>query len=107
MGRARKRGRPVRVGLGTDVGGGTTLSFLRTLGETYKVAQLRGWPMPAAHAFWLATQGGARALDLDDRIGNLVPGADADLVVLDCARRRSSRSAWSACATSTRRCSCR
>ena len=41
--------------------------------------------MPAAHAFWLATQGGARALDLDDRIGNLVPGADADLVVLDCA----------------------
>jgi guanine deaminase len=69
--------------MATDVGGGTTLSFLRTLGEAYKVAQLGGWSMPPAHAFWLATQGGARALDLDDRIGNLVPGAEADLVVLD------------------------
>ena len=81
--RAKRRGRPVEVGLATDVGGGTTLSFLRTMGEAYKVAQLRGWPMPPAHAFWLATQGGARALDLADRIGNLVPGAEADLVVLD------------------------
>ena len=81
--RAKKPGRPVHVGMATDVGGGTTLSFLRTLGEAYKVAQLGGWSMPPAHAFWLATQGGARALDLDDRIGNLVPGAEADLVVLD------------------------
>jgi guanine deaminase len=81
--RAKKRGRPVEVGMATDVGGGTTLSFLRTLGEAYKVAQLGGWSMPPAHAFWLATQGGARALDLADRIGNLVPGAEADLVVLD------------------------
>ena len=81
--RAKRRGRPVEVGLATDVGGGTTLSILRTMGEAYKVAQLGGWPMPAAHAFWLATQGGARALDLADRIGNLVPGAEADLVVLD------------------------
>ena len=71
--------------MATDVGGGTTLSFLRTLGEAYKVAQLRGWSMPPAHAFWLATQGGARALDLAERIGNLVPGAEADLVVLDLA----------------------
>ena len=83
--RAKKRGRPVEVGMATDVGGGTTLSFLRTLGEAYKVAQLRGWSMPPAHAFWLATQGGARALDLADRIGNLVPGAEADLVVMDLA----------------------
>ena len=83
--RAKRPGRPVAVALGTDVGGGTTLSILRTLGEAYKVAQLAGWSMPPAHAFWLATQGGARALDLDVHIGNLVPGAEADLVVLDCA----------------------
>ncbi|MEO8487058.1 MAG: guanine deaminase [Betaproteobacteria bacterium] len=83
--KAKREGRPVRVGLATDVGGGTTLSFLRTLGEAYKVAQLGGWSMPPAHAFWLATQGGASALDLGDRIGNLVPGAEADLVVLDLA----------------------
>jgi guanine deaminase len=83
--RAKRRGRPVAVGLATDVGGGTTLSILRTLGEAYKVAQLAGWSMLPAHAFWLATQGGARALDLDAHVGNLVPGAEADLVVLDCA----------------------
>ena len=41
--------------------------------------------MPPAHAFWLATQGGARALHCDAHIGNLVPGAEADLVVMDCA----------------------
>ena len=81
--RAKRRGRAVEVGLATDVGGGTTLSFLRTMGEAYKIAQLRGWSMPAAHAYWLATQGGARALDLADRIGNLVAGAEADLIVLD------------------------
>jgi len=81
--RAKKRGRPVHVAMATDVGGGTTLSILRTLGEAHKVAQLTGWSMPSAHGFWLATQGGARALDLADRIGNLAPGAEADLVVLD------------------------
>ena len=83
--RAKRRDRPVAVGLGTDVGGGTTLSILRTLGEAYKVAQLAGWSMPPAHAFWLATQGGARALDCDLHVGNLVPDAEADLVVMDCA----------------------
>lgn len=83
--RATKPGRRVEVGLATDVGGGTTLSFLRTMGEAYKVAHLAGTSMPAAHAFWLATQGGARALDLDGKVGNLAPGFDADLVVLDLA----------------------
>jgi len=83
--RATKPGRRVEVGLATDVGGGTTLSFLRTMGEAYKVAHLAGTSMPAAHAFWLATQGGARALDLDGKVGNLAPGYEADLVVLDLA----------------------
>jgi len=83
--RAKKPGRPVDVALATDVGGGTTLSFLRTMGAAYEIAQLGGWPMPAAHAFWLATQGGARALGLASRIGNLAAGHEADLVVLDLA----------------------
>lgn len=72
-----------RVGLGTDVGGGTGYSMLRTLGEAYKVQQLLGTSMHPAYALYLATLGGARALYLDDRIGRLVPGADADLAVLD------------------------
>ena len=77
--------RPVRVGLGTDVGAGTTLSLVRTLGEAYKVAALRGDRLDALKAFHLATLGGAQALHLDDRIGRIAPGYDADLCVLDLA----------------------
>jgi len=72
-----------RVGVGTDVGGGTGYSMLRTLGEAYKVQQLQGTSLHPACSLYLATLGGARSLYLDDRIGSLLPGRDADLAVLD------------------------
>jgi guanine deaminase len=75
--------RPVRVSLATDVGGGTSYSMLRTAAEAYKVLQLRRQNLPALDAFYLMTLGNARALSLEDRIGMLSPGHDADLVVLD------------------------
>ena len=75
--------RPVRVGLGTDVGGGTSLSQLQSLNEAYKVAALTGHKLNAAQGLYLATLGGARALHLDDRLGRLAPGYEADIVVLD------------------------
>lgn len=37
---------------------------------------------------WAATRGGARALRLEDRLGHLEPGAQADLVVWDCRDER-------------------
>jgi guanine deaminase len=73
----------VRVGLGTDVGAGTSFSMLQTMNEAYKVLQLNGQPLSAASAFYLATLGGAHSLYLDDRIGNFAPGKEADFVVLD------------------------
>ena len=73
----------VKVGVGTDVGGGTSFSMLRTLAEAYKVAQLSGQRLSATRAFYLATLGGAKALGLDDRIGSFLPGREADFVVLD------------------------
>lgn len=73
----------VRVGLGTDVGAGTSFSQLQTLNEAYKVMQLQGKKLDPFKSLYLATLGGARALYLDDRIGNLQPGKDADFVVLD------------------------
>lgn len=73
----------VRIGIGTDVGGGTSFSMLQTLGEAYKVLQLKGQHLSAERAFYLATLGGARSLYLDDRIGNFEPGKEADFVVLD------------------------
>jgi guanine deaminase len=69
--------------LGSDVGAGTSFSMLRTMSEAYKVGQLRGQSLSALRAFYLATLGGARALALDDRIGRLAPGHEADFVVLD------------------------
>jgi guanine deaminase len=75
--------RPVRVSLATDVGGGTSYSMLETAAEAYKVLQLRGQKLPALDGFFLKTLGNARALGLDDRIGRLAPGMEADLVVLD------------------------
>ena len=38
---ARDARRPVQVGLGTDIGAGTSFSLLATMGEAYKVAQLQ------------------------------------------------------------------
>lgn len=73
----------VRIGLGTDVGGGTSFSLLATLNEAYKVARLNGQDLTPERAFYLATLGGARSLYLDDRIGNLAAGHEADFVVLD------------------------
>ena len=74
---------PLRVGVATDVGGGTSYSMLRTLAEAYKVLQLKGQNLSAWEAFYMATLGNARALGLEENIGALVPGRDADLVVLD------------------------
>jgi guanine deaminase len=80
---ATKQQRPVRVGLATDLGAGTSFSMLQTMNEAYKVAQLLGEKLSAPRAFYLATRGAARALYLEDKVGSLAPGMEADLVVLD------------------------
>ena len=75
--------RPVRIGVATDVGGGTSYSMLHTLGEAYKVAMLGGRTPGAHELFHLATRGNAVHLGLDEEIGSLEPGRWADVVVLD------------------------
>lgn len=74
-----------RIGLATDTGGGSSFSMLRTMAAAYEVAQLSGRSLHPAQLWWLATQGSARALHADHQIGNLAPGMEADLVVLDLA----------------------
>jgi guanine deaminase len=81
--RAKSSESPIKVGLGTDVGAGTSFSLLQTANEAYKVAQLRSQKLSAFQALFLATLGGARALNLQDRLGNFESGKEADLIVLD------------------------
>jgi len=73
----------MRFSIATDVGGGTSFSMLRTLGDAYKVSQMTGQRLTALRAFYLATLGAARALGLADRIGSFALGSEADFISLD------------------------
>lgn len=91
----------VNLGMGSDVGAGTSFSMLETLGEAYKVGQLQRYRLSAAEAFYHATLGGAHSLDLHDRIGNFAVGKEADFTVIDLAatplqklRLQSCRDIW-------------
>lgn len=71
------------VSLATDVGGGTSFSMLQTMNELYKVGRMAGTHLAAQRMFYMATLGGARALQLEGSIGNFAAGCDADFIVLD------------------------
>jgi len=102
LGRALDPEHPVRVALGSDVGGGNALSMVRILEEAYKVglcnntmldgsvdpreqdlAEAERGILKPYRAFYLATLGGARALYLDDLLGNFEKGKEADFVAID------------------------
>lgn len=80
-------GAGVPVGLGTDIGGGTSFSMFDAMRAAYEIAQMRARSLHPVEALWLATQGSARLLRLGDRIGNLKTGYEADLIVVDPASR--------------------
>jgi len=80
---AKSTDHPVKVGLGTDVGAGTSFSLLQTANEAYKVAQLRQQKLSPFKALFLATLGGAKSLCLDDTLGSFEVGKDADFIVLN------------------------
>ncbi len=75
--------RPATVGLATDVSGGSSFSMFATMRSAYEIAQLRGYSLHPARAYYLATLGSAATMRLDDKIGNLATGFEADLIVLD------------------------
>lgn len=82
----------IKVGLGTDVGAGTSFSLIQTMSEAYKVTQLRKAftdnldavnPLDPLQNLYLATLGGARALSLDNYIGSFKIGNEADFLVIN------------------------
>ena len=95
--------RGIPLGLATDTGGGSSFSMLRTMAAAYEIAQLRGTALHPSQLLWLATAGSARSLHLQDRIGRLAPGMEADLTILDLAstaaiaqRRARAETIWEA-----------
>jgi guanine deaminase len=75
----------VIVGLGSDIGAGTTPSLFTAMADAYKVQQVQHISLSPFQLWYLATLGGARALSLDTETGSLEPGKSADFLVLDLA----------------------
>ncbi len=91
-------GKTGQVGLGTDIGAGTSFSQLQSLNEAYKVQQLQGDELSAFESLYHATLGGAKALDLEDKLGNfnlgkeadfMVPGFKSHCIAVHCVRERA------------------
>lgn len=72
-----------RIGLATDIGGGTSYSMLASMAAAYQIAQLRGAGLSPLMSFYTATRGNAEALGLEGEIGTLDAGSYADLVLLN------------------------
>ena len=74
-------------GLASDVGGGMSFSPFRTMQAAYVVGReshaKQGQSLSPQNLWWQHTAGAARALGLQGVIGNLQPGCEADLVVIN------------------------
>ncbi|WP_420339926.1 guanine deaminase [Roseibium sp.] len=79
--RMRKNG--IISAIATDIGAGTSYSMLQTLNEGYKILQLQDQKLHPLRAFHWMTRGNAVALGMEDKIGTLDAGTEADVVVLN------------------------
>ena len=82
---ATRKSEGQRVGLATDTGGGSSFSMLRTMAAAYEIGQLTHSALHPAQLLWLATYGSAHALRMEDKIGAIAPGMEADFTVIDLA----------------------
>lgn len=72
-----------RIGLGSDIGAGTSYSMLQNMKEAYSISQLVGGQLHVAELFGTATLGNAQLLGIDGDVGTLDVGKFADFIVID------------------------
>jgi len=103
MAELRDCDQPITVGLATDIGGGTSFSIFDTMKASYEICQLQGYSLHPAKAFYLATLGSAKTLRMENAVGNLRPGFEADIIIVDlkstpliAARMRHAGDLWEA-----------
>lgn len=80
----------LRIGLGSDIAGGTCGSIFRAMADAIQVSKLY-WrlidtdavPVTVEEAFWMGTAGGGTFFG---KTGSFLPGWDADILVMDESR---------------------
>lgn len=72
-----------KITLGTDWGAGNCLSMFAVLDDVYKISMVQNYKMPSMIRWYMATFGAAKALQLDNKIGNFSSGKEADFIVID------------------------
>ncbi len=72
-----------KITMGTDWGAGNSLSMFAVLDDAYKVSMLNSVKLPSMYRWYMATLGAAKALHLEDKIGNFEVGKEADFIVID------------------------
>jgi len=72
-----------KITMGTDWGAGNCLSMFAVLDDAYKVSMLNSVKLPSMVRWFMATFGAAKALQLEDKIGNFKAGKEADFIVID------------------------
>ncbi len=77
----RVRAAKVEFGLGSDVAAGPQMSLFGVMKDANFI-QPQIWISPR-ELFYRATKGGARALKLEDKLGSLEVGKEADFIVVD------------------------
>ena len=83
----------VPIGLGTDVGGGVSLSMINEMKEaietskTFNITEnISNNYLSAEEAIWIATKGNSKILKLDNEIGDFGTGKSADFICINKSR---------------------
>jgi guanine deaminase len=73
----------INISVGTDVGAGTSFSIWTTLAAAYSIQRLQQKDITPSQLLYLATIGGAKALGIENKVGNFAKGKSADIQVID------------------------